>query len=283
MTNIIQNLDQTPEFAALIPSQLITKFRTVQSQHPSNSSDPIDVEPKKAALRELFGALMTTPTEDVKIQVEKLVERYSNMSENEVANSPEGYLIPLVLELHRQFPSDIGIFCVYVLNIVNLRPGESIFLGSGEPHAYISGDIIECMATSDNVLRAGLTPKPRDVANLLESLTYNMGTPTKHMIAGTPWGSGDNDERTKTILYDPPVSEFSVLNVQLKSGETEHHRGIDGPSVVIVTGGKGEMIGGMNKGSLMLEEGNVLFIGAGAEIIWRARHGDFELFRAFCE
>jgi mannose-6-phosphate isomerase len=282
MADIIQNLDQTPEFAALIPSQLITKFKTVQSLHPSNSSDPSDVKAKKAVLRELFGSLMTSPTESVQIQVDKLVDRYSKMSESEVANSPEGYFIPLVLELNRQFPGDIGIFCVYVLNIINLRPGESIFLGAGEPHAYISGDIIECMATSDNVLRAGLTPKARDVANLLESLTYNMGTPTKQMIVGTPWGSEDNGT-TKTILYDPPIPEFSVLNVRLRSGETEHHRGINGPSIVIVIGGKGEMIGGMDKGSLLLEEGNVLFIGAGAEIIWKARHGEFELFRAFCE
>ena len=38
---------------------------------------------------------------------------------------------------------------------------QAIYLAANEPHAYVSGQIIECMATSDNVVRAGLTPKLR--------------------------------------------------------------------------------------------------------------------------
>lgn len=37
------------------------------------------------------------------------------------------------------------------------------------PHAYISGQIVECMATSDNVVRAGLTPKLRYTAELINT------------------------------------------------------------------------------------------------------------------
>ena len=44
---------------------------------------------------------------------------------------------------------------------VSLEPGEAIFLAANEPHAYVSGELVECMATSDNVIRAGLTPKFR--------------------------------------------------------------------------------------------------------------------------
>jgi mannose-6-phosphate isomerase class I len=44
---------------------------------------------------------------------------------------------------------------------VRLAPGEAIFLAANEPHAYVSGELVECMATSDNVIRAGLTPKFR--------------------------------------------------------------------------------------------------------------------------
>lgn len=56
---------------------------------------------------------------------------------------------------------------------MRLKEGEAIFLPANEPHAYISGDIIECMATSDNVIRAGLTPKLRDVKVLCKSLTFS--------------------------------------------------------------------------------------------------------------
>lgn len=47
-------------------------------------------------------------------------------------------------------------------------------LAANEPHAYLSGDCIECMATSDNVVRAGLTPKFKDSQTLINMLTYNL-------------------------------------------------------------------------------------------------------------
>jgi len=44
---------------------------------------------------------------------------------------------------------------------VRLNAGEAIYLAANEPHAYVSGELVEVMATSDNVIRAGLTPKFR--------------------------------------------------------------------------------------------------------------------------
>ncbi len=38
---------------------------------------------------------------------------------------------------------------------------QAIYLAANVPHAYVSGELVECMATSDNVVRAGLTPKLR--------------------------------------------------------------------------------------------------------------------------
>ena len=45
------------------------------------------------------------------------------------------------------------------LNYLLIAPGESFFMAANEPHAYVAGEIIECMACSDNVVRAGLTGK----------------------------------------------------------------------------------------------------------------------------
>jgi mannose-6-phosphate isomerase len=237
---------------------------------------------------------MTAPEDKVAAQVDKLITRYSSYGkagENSEGADPE--LVVLAIELARQFPGDIGVFCIFVLNYLSLRPGESIFLGAGEPHAYISGDIVECMATSDNVLRAGLTPKKRDVVNLVESLTWGMGGGTRSVLVPETWGGdggtnlgkvgdGGEDGGPKTVIYDPPISEFSILRVRLANAENEHHRGIDGPSVVIVTRGRGEMAGGER--SLPLGEGSVVFIGAGEEVVWKSRGREgLEIYRAFCE
>ena len=66
------------------------------------------------------------------------------------------------------FPGDIGAVLALLLNHVRLRPGESIFLGAGNVHAYLRGFGVEILASSDNVLRCGLTPKHVDVAELLQ-------------------------------------------------------------------------------------------------------------------
>lgn len=55
---------------------------------------------------------------------------------------------------------------------MKLNPGEALYLGANEPHAYVYCECVECMATSDNVVRAGLTPKHRDVTTLCSMLTY---------------------------------------------------------------------------------------------------------------
>lgn len=78
----------------------------------------------------------------------------------------------LVLSLERQYPEDVGVLSALFFNYVKLSPGEALYIGANEPHAYLSGECIECMATSDNVVRAGLTPKYRDVQTLCSMLTY---------------------------------------------------------------------------------------------------------------
>lgn len=78
----------------------------------------------------------------------------------------------LILQLEKQYPADVGVLAAYLLNYVKLNPGEALYLGSNEPHAYLYGESVECMANSDNVIRAGLTPKQRDVKILCSMLTY---------------------------------------------------------------------------------------------------------------
>ena len=78
----------------------------------------------------------------------------------------------LVLSLERQYQDDVGVLAALFFNYVKLSPGEALYIGANEPHAYLSGECIEIMATSDNVVRAGLTPKYRDVQTLCSMLTY---------------------------------------------------------------------------------------------------------------
>jgi len=99
------------------------------------------------------------------------------------------------------FPRDRGALSVYFLNSFCLQPGEAIYLPPNEPHAYMAGTIAECMAASDNVVRAGLTSKHVDVEVLLGMLTYRQGR--------LPVQRGSETE-AGTRRYRVPASEFQV-------------------------------------------------------------------------
>jgi len=134
---------------------------------------------------------------------------------------------------------------------------------------------MECMATSDNVIRAGLTPKLRDIPNLISGLTYEPAEPTKHVVKASGFQSSE-----RTLLFDPPVPEFSVLQVKVGKNGMEHHRAIDGPSIAIVTEGGGSVI--WDEKELELSVGKVIFIGAGTGVKFKAEK-EIVVYRAFVE
>jgi len=267
LSQIAVYLNQIPELATLVPSSLRDKFL-------ANSSLPATDPEITSLLRDVFSAVMTAPEDEVKIQLRKLVGRYSSGGFTE----DEKDTFDLVVELDRQFPNDIGVFCVFLLNIIKLEPGQAICLGAGEPHAYISGDIVETMATSDNVLRAGLTPKLRDVPNLVSSLTYKAADPSVHFIRPSP-PSFSNSQCTR--LYNPPIREFSVCSTTVTPEKEELHTAIYGPSLMIVTSGTGQIVWiDAGKKSLALKEGSVIFIAANTPVSFE---GDMTFYRAFFE
>lgn len=72
-----------------------------------------------------------------------------------------------ILSIAKDFPTDIGVALVLLLNHVSLERGDAIYLAPGQLHCYVRGLAVEVMASSDNVLRGGLTPKHVDVPELL--------------------------------------------------------------------------------------------------------------------
>lgn len=78
----------------------------------------------------------------------------------------------LVRDLATQYPGEPSVVVTLLLNRVVLQPGEALFLGPGNLHAYLSGAGVEVMGASDNVVRGGLTPKHVDVKELLRVLRY---------------------------------------------------------------------------------------------------------------
>lgn len=124
----------------------------------------------------------------------------------------------------RQFPGDPSAALTLMLNYCVVQPGEALFVPAGTIHAYLSGLGLEIMATSDNVLRAGLTNKHVDVAALLEACDVR---PTESPVVPTTVSDGAR-------RYRPPVSEFQCDVFDVSERTTTNLRG---PAIAVVIDG----------------------------------------------
>ena len=103
------------------------------------------------------------------------------------------------------------------------------------------------MACSDNVIRAGLTPKFKDVETLCSVLIYEGGRMKVEK----------SKEEEGIIFYNTPVEEFVVRMIDLTQNKTVKYNSL-GPSILIVTEGNGVAKG--TKNSLDISSGNAYFI-----------------------
>ena len=71
------------------------------------------------------------------------------------------------------------------------------------------------MACSDNVVRAGLTPKFKDVPTLCSMLNYTCKPAKENLYASRP----DADDPYVTV-YNPPVEDFGVNRIQVRPHRT---------------------------------------------------------------
>jgi mannose-6-phosphate isomerase len=151
----------------------------------------------KSALKEFYAALMKRAEQEPEALEATLVQMDDLIVDKQQRNEADD----LYLELRQKYGTDVGLFSLYLFNLLHLNRGEAVFLKAGIPHAYLKGNIIECMANSDNVVRAGLTPKFKDVSTLVDILTYETGLP--QIIR--------NDSTDKEIQYRVPIPEFSII------------------------------------------------------------------------
>lgn len=275
LSEIADELERIPEFRNIVGEELSKKF--INGIKIDATVGSPDDDNNRKLLQAVFGQVMSSP--------DKIIEENAKMLINRAQTRPADFnkedLPDLLLRLNKQFPNDIGLFCGgLLLNHCRLKAGEAIFLRAKDPHAYISGDIMECMAASDNVVRAGFTPKFKDVKNLVEMLTYSYGSVEDQKMKQEPFARSSGDG--ESVLYNPPIEEFAVLETTFKkSTGTRHFKEFEGPSILITTKGNGYI---STEGvRLKAEPGFVFFIAPNTSIDLEAEDKDFTTYRAFAE
>ncbi len=159
----------------------------------------------------LYEEVMTMSQQKVNDILKPIVDRviplYGN---NELRKDQEDFWAArAAIHFCKDDDYDRGIFSIYFFNLVHLKKGEGIFQPQGMLHAYLEGQNVEVMANSDNVLRAGLTDKHIDVAELM-----------KHVVFTATLPDIINPVAAAHKIFASPAEEFELHQYQLQEEET---------------------------------------------------------------
>ncbi len=136
---------------------------------------------------------------EVAVLIPQLIEAAGRVHE---AGPEERRVFDILAQLADRYPDDPAVLVALLLNDVVLEPGDAMYIEPGVVHAHGSGLAVEIMAASDNVLRAGLTPKHRDVEELLAVTDFTPGPPPV-----TPPSEYD----VAFARFTTPAAEFELL------------------------------------------------------------------------
>ena len=217
-----------------------------------------------AALTGALGAILTWPDEGRAALVAAVTAGCERIA---AADGEYAAAAAATVRIAGDHPGDLGLVASLLLRYLVLRPGEAVFLPAGGPHSYLHGTGVELLANSDNVVRAGLTPKHIDVPELLRLVEPAAAVP---VIEPRPDGAG-------VLAYDSPAPEFRLYRAEPGAADVTLPGG-GGPRIVLCTGGTGLLRAGTV--TLSLARGESCYLPAAEEMVTAS--GPASLFVAGC-
>ncbi|MGY2795870.1 mannose-6-phosphate isomerase [Ewingella americana] len=196
-----KDANHKPELVyALTPFQAMNGFRELREivslLQPVSGANPHIAEflthPDVDHLRTLFASMLSLEGEAKSLALGVL---------KSALNNQKGQPWDTIRSISEFYPEDSGLFSPLLLNVITLKPGEGMFLYAETPHAYLNGVALEVMANSDNVLRAGLTPKYIDIAELLDNLKFT-AKPAGELLTSPV-------EKGAELSFPIPVEDFA--------------------------------------------------------------------------
>ena len=201
------------------PARTLEVLASIDTPVLDTVSQMLRTDPSSFGLGRLFEWLLTLDFATAAAMVEPVVSACRAAEGGPYA--PER---AMAAALGERYPGDAGVVIALLLNFVTLQPGDALFLGSGNLHAYLRGTGVELMASSDNVLRGGLTSKHVDVRALIEVVD---ALPVEPEIQRPDLVDG-------VALYHSPVPEFALSRIELDGTLT-----LDvGPAILLCTAGR---------------------------------------------
>lgn len=257
-TRNYRDANHKPELVlALTPFEAVSGFRTPRraaemfeglgTPLADGLSEVLRGDPTPAGVRTVFARLVTPGLQPEAHEVAELAEACARRLRR---GSPSVRVDRTVGLLQEEYPGDPGVVASLLLNPVTLQPGEAMFVPAGAVHAYLHGVGVEVMASSDNVLRAGLTHKHVDVGEVLRNVDY---------VAAPPIRIGPEVSHGSTRVFYAPVDDFALSVTEVADPRPRALPG-GGPRVLLCLDGQVEV--GCGEHSLALVRGDAAFLSA---------------------
>ncbi|ELY4676336.1 mannose-6-phosphate isomerase [Cronobacter turicensis] len=179
-------------------SEIVSLLQPVAGAHTAIAH--FLAEPNADRLRDLFAGLLNMQGEEKSRALAVLKATVA---------SQKGEPWDTIRFIAQFYPDDSGLFSPLLLNVVKLNPGEAMFLFAETPHAYLQGVALEVMANSDNVLRAGLTPKYIDIPELVANVKF-VAKPAAQLLT-------QPEKDGATLEFPIPVEDFAFSLHDLQS------------------------------------------------------------------
>ncbi|GMA30606.1 mannose-6-phosphate isomerase, class I [Litorihabitans aurantiacus] len=192
---------------------------------------------------------------DVAAVVAQIEERLASRT------SPSLHADEIALRIAREHPGDRGVLASLLLNPVTLRPGEAMFVPAGAVHAYVSGVGVEVMASSDNVVRAGITRKHVDARALLDIVDVRPAPPIR---------LAPEHARTGVEVFYAPVEDFELAVITVADADEPVAIDGGGPRILLAIEGELELCHGDRVEPLV--RGAAVFLSDGEDPVVRG-HG----------
>ncbi|SAA32321.1 mannose-6-phosphate isomerase [Enterobacter roggenkampii] len=220
-------------------SEIISLLQPVAGAH--NAIAHFLENPNAEALSQLFASLLNMQGEEKSHALAVL---------KAALESQQGEPWETIRLIAQFYPDDSGLFSPLLLNVVKLNPGEAMFLFAETPHAYLQGVALEVMANSDNVLRAGLTPKYIDIPELVANVKF-VAKPAAELLTQPVKNGAELD-------FPIPVEDFAFSLHDLSQTETT----IAQESAAILFCVEGEATLHKGEQHLVLKPGESAFVAA---------------------
>lgn len=245
------------KFEALVgfrsPRRILGVLEGLDTEVTKRLHERISAAPNADGVRDAFTCLLDGEHVPTEAEVEDVVRACAS---RDAEDSPSPRADAIVARLAKHFPGDPGVVASLLLNPVTLQTGEALFTPAGTVHAYLSGTAVEIMASSDNVLRAGLTPKHMDIPELLRVI---------ETVAAPPIRIAPEKVSSVQSTFYVPVDDFEMSTIELRDASTSVMLRGTGPRILLCIRGAADVSVNGAEGSrqtTILNTGQALFLDA---------------------